>query len=200
MNNSKGNQIKAVILDLDRTIADLKVNWALVRSKMANFCAKNGIEANFDYPKPIYEVARAVSKTKKFYADLLAIINEEELKSAGRAKLMPGAKDFLEFLYINGIPFAILSSNNSQCATKIFKRFKLPSPKMIIGSDNVKYLKPHPEGLNKILKRMKIKNSQCLLIGDSTDELRLGKVAGIESFIIPGDWIKNFNQLKNILI
>lgn len=197
MNNSKKNQTKAVILDFDRTIADLKVNWPLVRSKMANFCVKNGIKVNFAYPKPIYKVAKAVSKTKKFYADLLTIIFKEELKATEKAELMPGAKDFLEFLYVNCIPFAILSNNNSKCIEKIFKRFKLPSPKVIIGSDNVKYLKPHPEGLDKIFKKMKIKKAQCLLIGDSDAEARLGKVTGVKTFIAGTE---NFNQLKNILI
>ncbi|MEK7540639.1 MAG: HAD-IA family hydrolase [Patescibacteria group bacterium] len=189
-----------VILDFDRTIADLKVNWVFVRKEMENFCAKNGVKADFSHPKPIYEIAKTVSKTKKFYADLLSIVNKEELKSAEKAELMPGAKDFLEFLHINDIPFAILSNNNSQCIVEIFKKFKLPKPKIIIGSDDVKYLKPHPEGLNKILKRMKIKNNQCLLIGDSASELQLGRVAGIKTFIIPSQQMKNFNQLKSILI
>ena len=191
------NQIKAVIIDFDRTIVDLEVDWTLVRSKMTNFCTRNGVKASFSYPKPIYEVARTVSKTKKFYNDLLMIINKEELKSAKRSKLVSGAKDFLDFLYVNNIPFAVLSNNNSQCIVKIFKKFKLPRPKMIIGSDNVKNLKPHPEGLNKILKRMKIKNTQCLLIGDSTAESQLGKVAGVKTFIVG---INVFNQLKKILI
>ena len=154
MNNGKGNQIKAVVLDLDRTIVDLNVDWVFVRDEMANFCAKNGVKANFARPKPIYEVAKAVSKTKEFYAGLIAIVKKEELKSSEKAKLMPGAKDFLEFLYVNNIPFAILSNNNRRCVVKIFKKFKLPRPKIIIGSDNVKYLKPHSEGLNKILKKI----------------------------------------------
>ena len=191
---------KTIILDLDGTLVDLKVNWTFVRKEMANFCAKNGIKADFAYPKPIYEVAKTALKAKNFYADLIAIIKKEELKSAKKAELMPGAKDFLEFLDANGIPFAILSNNNSQCITKIFERFNLPSPKIIIGSDNVEHLKPHPEGLNKILKKMEVKSSQCLLIGDSDVELQLGKAAGIETFIIPGQHIKNFNQLKNTLI
>ena len=100
-------------------------------------CLCKGVKASFAYPEPIYETARAVSKNKKFYADLLGIIKKEELKSAKRAELMSGAKDFLEFLHTNAIPFAILSNNNSQCVAEIFKRFKLPGPKMIIGSDNV---------------------------------------------------------------
>ncbi len=200
MNNSKRNRIKAIILDFDQTIADLKVNWALVRSKMTDFCAKSGIEADFSYPKPIYEVARAVSKNKRFYDNLSAIVSEEELKSAERAKLIPGANAFLKFLQVNNIPFAILSNNNSQCIEKIFKKFKLPSPKMIIGSNNVKRLKPHPEGFNKIFNKMKIKKTQCLLIGDSNAELCLGKLTGVKTFIIPGGKMKNFDQLKNILI
>ncbi|KKQ23831.1 MAG: hypothetical protein A3G45_03270 [Candidatus Staskawiczbacteria bacterium RIFCSPLOWO2_12_FULL_37_15] len=197
MNNGKGNQIKAVVLDLDRTIVDLNVDWVFVRDEMANFCAKNGVKANFARPKPIYEVAKAVSKTKEFYAGLIAIVKKEELKSSEKAKLMPGAKDFLEFLYVNNIPFAILSNNNRRCVVKIFKKFKLPRPKIIIGSDNVKYLKPHSEGLNKILKKMKINNTECLLVGDSDAELYLGKITGVKAFIVG---TKNFDQLKNVLI
>src|SRR3989344_781828 len=195
MNKSKRSQPKAVILDFDRTIADLKVNWTFVRSEMTNFCSKNGVKADFVRLNPIYEVAKTVSKSKFFYDDLIAIVKKEELKSSEKADLMPGAKDFLEFLYVNGIPFAILSNNSSQCIAKIFKRFKLPSPKIIIGSDNVRYLKPHSEGLNKILKTMKINNTECLLVGDSDTELHLGKVAGVKTFIVG---TKNFDQLKNV--
>lgn len=196
MSNGKGNRVKAVILDFDLTIVNLRVNWTLVRKEMTNFCEKNGINASFARPKPIYEIAKAVSKNKKIYEDLTAIIRKEELKAAEKAELMPGAKDFLEFLHDSGIPFAILSNNNSRCITIIFERFKLPRPKIIIGSDNVERLKPHPEGLNKILKEMKVKNTECLLAGDSVAESRLGKVAGVKTFIIG---TKNFNQLRNIL-
>ena len=199
MNNNKKNQTKAVILDLDGTLIDLKVDWVLVRNKMTDFCSKNGIKASFAYPKPIYEIAKTVSKTKKFYAGLIAIIAKEELKSVKKAKLMPGAKDFLEFLYTGGVSFAVLSNNNSQCVAEIFKKFKLPNSKIVIGSDNVKHLKPHPEGLNKIFGKMKIKNTECLLIGDSDAELQLGKVAGVRTFIVGGR-TKDFSQLKNILI
>lgn len=216
MNKSKKNQIKAVILDLDGTLVDLKIDWTLVRNKMADFCSKNSITADFSYPNPIYEVARASLRGcegKSFYNNLIAIIKREELRSAGKSKLIPGVKDFLKFLHINKIPFAILSNNNSQCIIKIFKKFKLPNPKVIVGSDNIKELKPHPEGLNKIFKKMKIKNTQCLLIGDSVAELRLGKIASVETFIsdayykikkircsFPSDQVRNFRQLKEILL
>ena len=221
--NSITNQkIKLIILDFDRTIVDLGVNWSLVRQKIFNFCLS--VKIFPEMKNPLFKIIRDASqsllensKNKKLVdqlrKDLFDIIKKEELTAAKTATLIKGAKEFLEWLYQKKIRFAILSNNHNEPIVKIFKKFSLPKPAIIVGSDDVVYQKPYSEGFKKILKEIKLKPSQCLFVGDSKTDLDLSRAMGIKTFILTtyyqdkknhydlnANLIENFNQLKTILI
>jgi phosphoglycolate phosphatase len=54
----------------------------------------------------------------------------------------------------------------------------------IVGGDSVKTKKPHPEGLDHILKKLKVSPDEAVLIGDSPVDIETGKRAGVYTCVV----------------
>lgn len=68
----------------------------------------------------------------------------------------------------------------------------------IVGSEHVKKLKPDPEGINLILKKLNFLPSEAIMIGDMKVDILAGKNAGIKVGVVNwglGDW-KDLLELK----
>lgn len=214
-------QKKLLILDFDRTMVDLNIDWLAVKEKIANIFVPFGISP--DIEKPLFErikdaSKRSVLKEKNnkledlIYKKCLAVIKNEELLSLKKCELMDGTKDFLKWMKTEKRDFAVLSNNNTEVIKKVFVKFKLSLPKIIVGSDSVKDQKPNIEGINKIMRRVKRSANECVLVGDSKAEVEIGKKSGVKTYILniynkeknikidfSADFIKDYNQLKEIL-
>ncbi len=62
---------------------------------------------------------------------------------------------------------------------------------LIIGCEDVKNLKPDPEGINSILRKTGFPKMHSLMIGDMPDDVKAGKNAGIRTGVVKwglGDW------------
>lgn len=216
----KGKE-KFLILDFDRTIADLNVNWPRVKEKISNIFKPFGILVNNEMPlfDRIKDAARKSSikeKRKslegKLYKRCLEEIKSEELSALKKCTLIPGAKDFINWMERQKKTYAVLSNNDSRTIERAFKKFKLKKPKIIIGSNNVNNQKPDPEGLNKILIKVKKSSNECVLVGDSWAEVELGKKTGVKTYILKvysnknkigvnflADFVESFKELKEII-
>lgn len=53
-----------------------------------------------------------------------------------------------------------------------------------IGSDNVTHYKPHPDGIYKIAERHGLQPSQCIMVGDATFDIQMGKAAGCNTIAV----------------
>ncbi len=54
----------------------------------------------------------------------------------------------------------------------------------IVGGDSVKTKKPHPEGLDHILKKLKVSPDEAVLIGDSLVDIETGRRAGVYTCVV----------------
>jgi len=218
---------KLIIADFDRTLVDADIDWPLMRKKLSDFCFSFGV--NFDQSKSTFKGAENAVKillkknhnrklAHKLHQNLLKIMEQEEIAAVKRAKPIKGAKNFLKWLKQSGIKFIVFSNNHRHCIIDILKKLKFPLPEMIIGCDDFKYqyIKPDHRGLKKGLKKIKIRPAQCLLIGDSDADFKIGKALKIKTFILnlyykqknidhnfnkDGAVIpESFNQLKQILV
>lgn len=206
MLSKNGKTIKCVILDFDRTLVDLNVNWSRVRARIA----KLGIPEASDATRSLFEMME--HRPEKAEA-IFNIIKEEEMVALETAKPMPGAKEFLVWLVAQEVLFAIISNNHHVCIEKSFEKFGFPAPNSIVGSDDVTQKKPHPEGFERTLASIKVKKEECILIGDSRIDGDLGVNAGITTFIMPFDgkitkpnWVPNatiaqdFDSIKQHIV
>ncbi|WP_307068910.1 HAD family hydrolase [Alkalibacillus filiformis] len=65
---------------------------------------------------------------------------------------------------------------------------------VIITGDDVSIPKPHPEGLNKALAQLNIKNTDAIFLGDSDADILAGKKANVHTIGV--QWLPNYQALE----
>lgn len=65
---------------------------------------------------------------------------------------------------------------------------------VIITGDDVDTPKPHPEGVNKALEYLNIKNTEAIFLGDSEADILAGKQAGVHTIGV--QWLPNYQTLE----
>ncbi|MFD1779073.1 HAD family hydrolase [Fredinandcohnia salidurans] len=65
---------------------------------------------------------------------------------------------------------------------------------VIITGDDVTIPKPHPEGVNKALAQLNIKNTEAILLGDSDADILAGKEANVHTIGV--QWLPNYQTLE----
>ncbi|WP_099363725.1 HAD family hydrolase [Fredinandcohnia onubensis] len=65
---------------------------------------------------------------------------------------------------------------------------------VIITGDDVTIPKPHPEGVNKALAQLNIKNTEAIFLGDSDADILAGKEANVHTIGV--QWLPNYQTLE----
>ena len=65
---------------------------------------------------------------------------------------------------------------------------------VLITGDDVTIPKPHPEGLNKALTQLNIKNTDAIFLGDSDADILAGKEANVHTIGV--QWLPNYQTLE----
>jgi pyrophosphatase PpaX len=65
---------------------------------------------------------------------------------------------------------------------------------VIVTGDDVNIPKPHPEGINKALAQLNIKNCDAIFLGDSDADILAGKQANIHTIGV--QWLPNYQTLE----
>jgi pyrophosphatase PpaX len=65
---------------------------------------------------------------------------------------------------------------------------------VIITGDDVDKPKPHPEGVNKALAKLNIKNTEAVFLGDSDADILAGKQANVHTIGV--QWLPNYQTLE----
>ena len=119
------------------------------------------------------DIPRAVALFKKHYSENLV----------KHTDFYPFGREFLD--HFRNIKQAICSNKPEIFVRKILESLDgLQHFQAIIGGDSVKTKKPHPEGLDLILKKLKVSPDEAVLIGDSPVDIETGKRAGVYTCVV----------------
>ena len=119
------------------------------------------------------DVPRAVALFKKHYSENLV----------KHTDFYPHGREILE--HFRNKKQAICSNKPEIFVRKILESLDgLQHFQAIIGGDSVKTKKPHPEGLDLILKKLKVSPDEAVLIGDSPVDIETGKRAGVYTCVV----------------
>lgn len=183
------NRYKAVILDFEKTLVSLNINWGPLRKTYGDIFKKYGFEIDYQALRPIFEsTGRELKKISQLHPnnqlisqilkDLLEAQKEFEDKFIGSVTLFPDSKPFLDNIASRGLHAAILTNNLLSTVKKVFSKFKISFEGVIIGREDVRYPKPDQQGIKKILKKLKVKGSDCIFIGDTDFDMEVAKKIG----------------------
>lgn len=93
-------------------------------------------------------------------------------------KTFQGAKEVIEKLKQEGYQLAVYSNKRRDAIFRGLDLVGLTSYfEFVVSSDDVENVKPHPEGVNKVLQYFKSDNA--IMVGDTTYDIKAAKAANI---------------------
>lgn len=180
--------IKLIIFDLDGTLVDAYT--AITRS--FNYTMRR-----LGYPlQSALVIRQAVGwgdenllkpfiKIKDLKRALSVYRNHHKTALLKGARLFPGVVKLLIGLKNKGYYLAIASNRPTRFSGILIRHLGLTGYfDHVLCADKLRHIKPHPEILEKIMRRFKAKPRETLYIGDMTIDAQAGKRAGVKTIIV----------------
>jgi phosphoglycolate phosphatase-like HAD superfamily hydrolase len=108
-------------------------------------------------------------------------MTEAELDAVGTAEALPGSRQLLERLRARGWKTMIQTSNSVRVVQEVWERLSLPPVDAVVGRESARQPKPHPQGVLRALRRLGLRGSETIVIGDGDYDVALGRAIGAKT-------------------
>ena len=161
--------IRLVIFDLDDTLLHSSINYAKVRSKIAELFPRTFLPPHL-HQTPILQLMNQLREIDEFlFRQAKQIIEKSERRAVKNASIMQGAPDLPGILKQHKIK-GVIYTNNTRETVKLYLLkigFEFLDYFEIFTRDDIKKPKPDPEGIMMILNKFNILKLNTIYIGDS---------------------------------
>jgi len=187
--------VKAVVFDLDGTITNFNLDYKSARAEVIQFFA------NHSFPQSIFSTSEGFLETlgkaeiylqnhrvgQKDFArlkkDALAIMEKYEMESAKSTQLVPGILETLHALKQMKLKLGLFTVNSRKATEHILSTFHLrPFFKTVVTRDAVSFVKPNPIHLETVLKSLKARPEETIVVGDSVLDMKAAR--GLNIFAV----------------
>lgn len=178
-------KFKAVVLDMDGTLVDsseahLKA-WSKAAERLGVYVSEDKIKSEFG--KSSYDMAKAFLSHDR----IVDFIRFAELKDEifmesclNLVKPLMGVTDAIKGFRTIGLKTAVASSNPRKLIIRVLDLTGLLNyVDVIIGAEDVKRGKPHPDMIEEAVKRLDVKSYQAIYVGDTVYDVEAGRAAGV---------------------
>ena len=179
------NVYQAVMFDLDGTLIDSKINFPRMKAKSIQFLERSGVKPGLltknMLNQEIEHRAKMFLRKEEFSTDTVrtifrevtSIMNAVELEAIERIQLYYDVPETLQTIQRFGLKIGILTRGCREYAEKAVKKVRLQRCiDAIVARDDVSNPKPDPEHPRQLLKILKVKPSETLLVGDTITDIR----------------------------
>jgi HAD superfamily hydrolase (TIGR01549 family) len=111
-----------------------------------------------------------------------AVLHRHEIKAAGQARLLKGAREVLDELAARDIKPGLLTRNSAESARRITGSLGLRFDAVVTRDDGPP--KPSPEGIYRIARELGVVPANTLMVGDYIFDVLTGKAAGARTVFI----------------
>lgn len=119
-----------------------------------------------------------ITKGEEFFDEL----EKEVLDRLNTAKLNPGVFGVLKKIKAKGGKVAVVTASRKRWVKTALRANGLRElVDVFLGLEDVEYVKPDPEGLNKALRLMGGNVDEAVMIGDNGKDVLAGKAAGMDT-------------------
>ena len=217
-NHTVMSRIKLAILDFDGTLGDTTA--LIVRTTQATI-RELGLPARTDAQCAsmiglrLVEIPPVLFPEHEIDCDLYAATYRRifhEFDTDGAVQLYPNVIETLKELKKRGIILTIASSRSRSTLIKYIENLGMADIiSYVLGADDVKEGKPHPEGIIKTLEKFGIPAEQTVMVGDTIFDIEMGinaftKTCGVtygngsRASLSKADWlIDDFSQLEDLV-
>lgn len=183
--------IKAILFDIDGTVLDshefiyaafqytLKKHQRIVAEDLIIKASGKPLLEFYQFILPDDD-AEAMAQTHKDWQE-----DKHHL-----AKPFSKVVETLKQLKKKKIKLAGVSSRTSTSLVKSLKTHDVYQYfDLVLGFDDVKNPKPHPEQLLKAMKALKVKKTETLMVGDTEKDIQAGRAAGVKTVGVLYGWL-----------
>ncbi len=192
--------IKAVIFDLDGTIALFNLDYKALRGEVRSYLLRMGVPASvlsvkesiFEMLKKTLIYAKNTGKTVEVIDEIrneaLAIAEKYELEAAANTDLLPGAYETLKALKQMNLKIGLFTLNSDKAANYILQRFKISNFfGVTVPRNKVNFVKPNPEHLEMALKVLGVMPEETIVVGDAAVDMESAKELRAVAVGLPAD-------------
>ncbi len=180
--------IKAVIFDLDGTLVPFRLDIKACRIKVIQYLTEQGFPSSlFSMKETAFDMLVKVKKhittmgtnTQKF-AEIKnavhSIVESFELEAVRSTEMFPGVPETLKSLRGMNLKIALCTISGEKATKHIIDRFGLEAFfDAVIMREAVPAVKPHPIHLEAVLKALKVRAQEAVLVGDSVRDVICAK-------------------------
>ncbi|MGV9172816.1 MAG: HAD family hydrolase [Promethearchaeia archaeon] len=190
-------EIKALVWDLDGTLIHFKIDFIRARKAAIQILKDYGVpEKDLTIKKSILdnvqnsrEILQTQGKSNKFIQDMIEKVDEAvieiEYEAALDATKVDGIEHVLEFAHTHDLKQAIYTFNTRQNAQiSLEKAGLIKYFALIVGRNNIKNAKPHPDHLLTICDKLGVTPSEIVVLGDTSRDIEGALNVGAPSIAI----------------
>jgi phosphoglycolate phosphatase len=188
--------IKAVIFDLDGTLAEFNLDYKTVRAEVIHFLINQGVPASiFSINESIFEMLKKTKvfmrnngkKEQEFSAVQERAFNiafKHEIKAAHETSIIPGVFETLKILKNTNLKLAIFTINSRKSTDLILRNFRLKRFfNAVITREDVSGVKPDPSHLAAALKALNVNREEVVVVGDNVVDMRSAKALNVKAAV-----------------
>jgi len=164
--------LKLVIFDLDGTLLAPALDFDAIRA-----------EIGLPPGATILEAMDRLSETERVRAN--AILDRHEAEAADRSRLMPGARELLDWLGARGIRTAVLTRNSRRSVENACQKHGLEFSGVVAREDRKP--KPSPEGVRHLMSTLGTEPGETIVVGDFRFDVEAGAAAGCRTIALVSD-------------
>lgn len=190
--------IKAVIFDLDGTIASFNLDYLTVRAEVRSYLVRSGVPASvlatnesiFDMLKKVEIFLKNSGKSQRTFNkvrnEASSIAEKYEIEAAKTTELLPGVAETLLTLKKMGLKIGLCTINSEKSTDYILKRFSVAKFfDAVTPRNKVKFVKPNPEHLEATLKALHTSPKEAMLVGDGSRDMRCARELKVIAVALP---------------
>jgi HAD superfamily hydrolase (TIGR01509 family) len=180
--------IKAVIFDLDGTIASFNLDYKALRGEVRSYLLRLGVPVSvLSVKESIFEMlektaifmknsGKSAEAMDEIRNEALAIAEKYELEAAVSTDLLPGIYETLKALKRMNLKIGLFTLNSDKTANYLLQRFKLGDFfGVTVPRNKINYVKPNPEHLEMALKVLGVAPEETVVVGDSNVDMESAK-------------------------
>ncbi len=189
--------IKAIVWDLDGTLIHFKIDFIKARKEAIKIFQKNGVPKNLlslktktlDNAKIARKYFESMgiseSKINEIMHDANSAIAKVEYEAAINPTMVKGIDKVLEFAKNHNLKQGIFTYNTRENAKISLANINLLHYfEIIVGRDNIKNPKPHPDHLKLICEKFSVNTQEIVVIGDMGRDIEAALNVGAHSILI----------------
>ncbi|HVP41249.1 MAG TPA: HAD family hydrolase [Candidatus Krumholzibacteriaceae bacterium] len=190
--------IKAVVFDLDGTLVKFNLDYKTVRAETKQILVKEGFPASiFSLDESIFDMLQKAqlymknngkkeTEIAKVKEAIFKLAERHELEAARTTELLPGASETLKLLEKMKLKLGLFTINCTTATDYMLEQLQLARFfKAIATRDCVQTVKPAPEHLTIVLKKLNAKPEETLVVGDGISDMKSAQELKAKGIGIP---------------